>query len=338
MSKHHKGGNHGTKWSSGSSRPAKTEVPAAGNITQPRNFKETSADRQGRNPVTSELKHHHESCVDGNKGDGWWQQTGSPDENWNQPESRDANGEKEQASSASCPVADQASGTQMEHSAQSEYEELPADSSVTTASGMSFLCKCLECQHENPILKEMVYTHPKKDYYIGLLRQQHAHHEAKCSVVSEGAELKTPQQKNCDIQAVSDCSSAKNQPSSSFPVGVSRFHGLLLIRVTKSPGFMSPWLLKLCCVGIFSNIVIKSCGLKLENVSVLVHNMKVSKKLEAILFPTFDKITQQPLDIPYLCTKSALLLIVFSIIVHTFMVHVKIKCFHTGFKPPPAID
>jgi hypothetical protein len=101
---------------------------------------------------------------------------------------------------------------------------------------------------------------------------------------------------------------------------------------------MSPWLLKLCCVGIFSNFVIKSCGLKLENVSVLVHNTKISKKLEAVLSPIFDRITQQPLDIPYLCTKSALLFFVFGVIVHKFMVYVKIRCFHMGFKPPPAID
>ncbi|PNF40938.1 O-acetyl-ADP-ribose deacetylase 1 [Cryptotermes secundus] len=209
MSKHHKGGNR-RKWSSGSSRSAKKEVPVADNITQPRNFKETPAARQGRNPVISELKHQHESCVDVNKDS--LQQMGSPDDG-NQPESQDANG-------GSHLVADQASGTQTEHSAQSEYEELPADSSGTTACGMSFLYKCLECQHDNPILREMVYTHPKKDYYIGLLKQQHADHEAKCSAVSKGAaELKTPRQKNSDSQAVYDCSSAKNQRSSSFPVG-----------------------------------------------------------------------------------------------------------------------
>jgi hypothetical protein len=258
MSKHNKGGSHGKKLSSGSSRQAKTEVPVASNITQPLNYKEALADRQGRNPVTRELKHHHESCVDSNEGDGlwqgmgasgedwslpecqdgWWQGTGPSGEDWSQPECQDGKGEKEQANSASHLVEDQASGTQMEHSEQSEHEELPADS-VTTAFGMSFLCTCLECQHDNPILKEIVHTHPKKDYYIGLLKQQHAEHEAKNSVISKGlspcaTEFKTPQQKNSDIQAIYDCSSAKTQPSSSFPVLVSRIHVLLLIRVTKS--------------------------------------------------------------------------------------------------------
>lgn len=38
------------------------------------------------------------------------------------------------------------------------------------------------------------------------------------------------------------------------------------------------------------------------SVSVLVHNVKVSKRLEAVVFLTFDRITQS-LDITYLYTK-----------------------------------
>jgi hypothetical protein len=260
MSKQHKGGSR-KKWSSESSRQSKTEVPVAGNITQPRNYKETLAGKQGRNPVTSELKHHHESCVDSNK-------TGLSGEDWSQ----DGNvGEKKQASSASHLVEDEASATQMKHSAQSDYEELPADSSLTTAFGLSFLYTCLECQHDNRILKEIVYTHPKKDYYIGLLKKQHAEHEAKRTGISKGlspcaAEFKTPQQKNSGIQAVYDCSNAKNQPSSNFPVVVSRIHVLLLIRGTKSQasGHLG---YKNCVLLVFfsENIVIKSCDLKLGN-------------------------------------------------------------------------
>jgi hypothetical protein len=308
MSKQHKGQNR-NKWSSGSSMQAKTEVPVASNITQSRNYKETSADRQGRNPVTSELKHHHGSCVDSNKGDGSWQQAGPPDENRRQSICQDGNiGEKEQASSASHLVEDQASSTQMEHSAQSEYEELSADGSVTSAFGtslMSFLCKCLECQHCNPILKEMIDAHPKKDYYIGLLKQQHAGHEEKHNVKSKGlspcaAEFKPPQQKNSDIQAVCDSSSAKNQPSSSFSVVVSRIHVLLLIRCTKSQAsFKSLWLLKLFFVVIFSeNIVIKSlycivfyfhpfllhCNTWTSHSAILVYNLQSYKHTASLCY------------------------------------------------------
>jgi hypothetical protein len=71
------------------------------------------------------------------------------------------------------------------------------------------------------------------------------------------------------------------------------------------------------------------------SVSVMVHNTKVSERL--LLFPTFDRITQS-LDIPYSCTKSSLLFVVFSITVHKFMVYVNVKCFHMGFKPLPTID
>jgi hypothetical protein len=234
MSKHHKGGYHGKKWSSGSNRQAKTEVPVAGKITLSRNYKETSADRWGRNAVTSDLK-HDEDRIDSNK------QAGPPDEGRSHPVRQDGNiGEKERANSASHHVEDQASGTQLKHSAQSEYEELPADSNVTTAFGMSFLCTCQECQHDNTVLREMVFTHPKKDYYIGLLKQQRAEHEVKRNVVPKGlspcaAAFKPPQQqKDSDIQAVCDRKSAKNQPSRSFPVVVSRrIHVLLVINGIK---------------------------------------------------------------------------------------------------------
>jgi hypothetical protein len=207
MSNHQKGVNRGKKGSSGSGRQGKTEVPVISNMTQPRNYKEASAGRQGRNPVTSEPKHDLVSCAENDR-------------------------------------EDQASGTQMEHSTQSEYEELPADR-ISTVFRMSFLCACKECQHDSNILKEMFNTHPKKDYYIGLLKKQHAEHETKHNVTSKGpspcaAEFKPPQLNSdiqedwdCDIQADCDWSSANNEPSSSFS-GVSRIHVLLLTTSTRA--------------------------------------------------------------------------------------------------------
>jgi hypothetical protein len=224
MNKNHTGRNR-KKGPHGSNSQAKGGGSVAGNTTQPQTYKETSVGGQGRNPVRSDPKHQHESSVDKKRGDGLWQRGGPSGADWNQSERRDEDSDKKQADGASNLVEDEACGTQMELSGQSEYEELPTDRSVTTGFEMSFLCTCVECQHDNSILKEMIDTHPNKDYYVRKLKQRHAEHEVKHNVISGGlpppaSEFKPPQHKS-DIKAVSSYTSAKNEPSSSFPAVVS---------------------------------------------------------------------------------------------------------------------
>jgi hypothetical protein len=83
----------------------------------------------------------------------------------------------------------------------------------------------------------MLYTHPKRKYFIGLLKQQHDKHEAKHVGVSKGlspcaAEF-IPQDQNSGLHPVLNCSSANNHPISVVPSPVSSVHVVLSVKATR---------------------------------------------------------------------------------------------------------
>jgi hypothetical protein len=156
----------------------------------------------------------------------------------------DTNGEKEQpectsASANSAPdfVEDQVSGTHIEHTGQSDYncmqKQLAASSSVPDELEMNYIYTCIECKHFNWYLKEIIDTHPKREFYIEKLKELHSAREMKCdqsepqtSEVLSADPVEFPSQKYSDH----DMSSAESQPDSHLPSVVSSDHVLLLIR------------------------------------------------------------------------------------------------------------
>jgi hypothetical protein len=202
MSKHHKGGSRGKKGSSGSSRRTTVEeAPVTGNMTQPRN------NRQTRSPLRCEQKHHDGSVADRQRGDGEGQQAGPSGADCSRPVRPDRNvSENEQANAASHLVSDEAAGPQMERPAQSD--------STMTVFGTSFLCSCPECQLDNHVLAEMFHTHPHKNYFIALLKEQRAKHEARHVALSAGLSPRAPEFRPHD-------QSSEKQTRSSLPAMVS---------------------------------------------------------------------------------------------------------------------
>jgi hypothetical protein len=225
MSKQHKGGNRGKKGSSG-----RSTAPVTSSTTQ------TLVGGQATNPVRSELKQQHGRFAESEKGDGGGRQAGPSRVDCSRPVRPDGNiGEKKQANSASRPVADEAPGPQMEHAASSDSTMTVFDSTMTVF-GTRFLCACSECQSDNPVLAKMIHTHPNKEYFIDLLKKQRAEHEVKRVALSSGLSLQAaefkPHKQSSDIQAVSNCSSAENQPRNSFPT-VSSVHVLISMKGTE---------------------------------------------------------------------------------------------------------
>lgn len=77
-------------------------------------------------------------------------------------------------------AGNEASVTQSELSSQSENrgadKQLLTKSSSTFGFEISAIYACAKCKRENLLLKEIIETHPKREYYIQKLKEQYSAH------------------------------------------------------------------------------------------------------------------------------------------------------------------
>lgn len=130
-------------------------------------------------------------------------------------------------------------GTWMKHSGESECEELTQDSSISAGCELSDIWNCAKCR---VIVKEMIDSHPQKDYYVAKLEKDHITHSVVYHQMSEGPSGG----QQSDIQSSYARSSTENLPLGVLPCEVSCNRIFILGR--GNIHYRLVWRMEVCCI------------------------------------------------------------------------------------------
>jgi len=130
-------------------------------------------------------------------------------------------------------------GTLMKHSGESEGKEVTPDSSISTGCEMTGIWHSTEFRD---IVKEMIDTHPKKDYYLAKIEQHCFAYAVEWREMLEGP---SGEQKS-NVQSSDVESSAENQSVDLLSAEVSCSCIFTLGRHNKR--YRTLWRVKVCCV------------------------------------------------------------------------------------------